>query len=88
VVALYRLVARPEAVAEMEARYRAGGYGYGHAKTALFEAILDRFANSRAEFDRLMAQPEAVHAVLRQGADKARPVAQATLARLRSALGF
>jgi tryptophanyl-tRNA synthetase len=72
----------------MEASYRAGGYGYGHAKTALFEAILDRFANSRAEFDRLMAQPEAVHAVLRQGADKARPVAQATLARLRSALGF
>jgi hypothetical protein len=35
-----------------------------------------------------MAQPEAVHAVLRQGADKARPVAQATLARLREALGF
>jgi len=88
VVTLYRLVARPEALAEMEASYRAGGYGYGHAKTALFEAILDRFADSRAEFDRLMAQPEAVHAVLRQGADKARPVAQATLARLRSALGF
>jgi len=88
VVALYRLVAGPEAVAEMEASYRAGGYGYGHAKTALFEAILDRFADSRAEFDRLMAQPEAVHAVLRQGADKARPVAQATLSRLRSALGF
>ena len=88
VVTLYRLVARPEAVAEMEASYRAGGFGYGHAKTALFEAILDRFAGSRAEFDRLMADSNAVNDVLRAGARKARPVAQATLRRVRESLGF
>ena len=72
----------------MESAYRAGGYGYGHAKTALLHAILDRFAGPRAEFDRLMADPDAVHAVLRAGAAKARPVALATLKRVREALGF
>ena len=88
VVTLYRLIASSEQVAEMEAAYRAGGYGYGHAKTALINAILERFAGPRAEFDRLMADPDAVHAVLRAGATKARPVAQATLKRVREALGF
>ncbi|MFZ9527893.1 MAG: tryptophan--tRNA ligase, partial [Schleiferiaceae bacterium] len=88
VVTLYRLIASPEQVAEMEANYRAGGYGYGHAKTALLNAILERFAGPRAEFDRLMANPEAVYEVLRTGAAQARPVAQATLKRVRTALGF
>ncbi len=88
VVTLYRLISSPEQVAEMEANYRAGGYGYGHAKTALLNAILERFAGPRAEFDRLMADPNAVYAVLRAGAEQARPVAQATLKRVRTALGF
>jgi tryptophanyl-tRNA synthetase len=88
VVTLYRLIASPEAVAEMEASYRAGGYGYGHAKTALLQAILERFAGPRAEFDRLMADPSAVYEVLRAGAEQARPVAQATVKRVREALGF
>ncbi|MFZ9598060.1 MAG: tryptophan--tRNA ligase, partial [Schleiferiaceae bacterium] len=68
--------------------YRAGGYGYGHAKTALLNAIMERFAGPRAEFDRLMADPNAVYAILRAGAEQARPVAQATLQRVRTALGF
>jgi tryptophanyl-tRNA synthetase len=85
---IFRLVAPPDAAAEMAAKFRAGGYGYGHAKTALFNAILDRFAAPRAEFDRLMADPSAVYEVLRAGAEQARPVAQATLKRVREALGF
>jgi hypothetical protein len=35
-----------------------------------------------------MADPNAVYAVLRAGAEQARPVAQATLKRVREALGF
>ena len=71
VVTLYRLMASPEQVDEMEAAYRAGGYGYGHAKTALLHAILERFAEPRAEFDRLMADSNAVNDVLHAGAGKA-----------------
>ena len=48
VVKLYRLVASPTQVAEMEANYRAGNYGYGHAKTALLNVLLDVFAEERA----------------------------------------
>jgi len=88
VVQLYRLVASPAQVAEMEAHYRAGNYGYGHAKTALFNVLLEVFAEERARFDAYMANPQAVYEALEVGAAKARPVAQATLARTRAALGF
>ena len=42
----------------MRSNYEAGGFGYGHAKQALYEAILDRFATARTKFDLLMEQPE------------------------------
>ena len=35
---LYKLFATPEEVAQMAASFRAGNYGYGHAKKALLEA--------------------------------------------------
>jgi len=88
VVQLYRLVASPAQVAEMEANYRAGNYGYGHAKTALLNVLLEVFAEERARFDAYMANPQAVYDALEVGAAKARPVAQATIARTRAALGF
>jgi len=88
VVQLYRLVASPDQVAEMEAHYRAGNYGYGHAKTALLNVLLEVFAEERARFDTYMANPQAVYDALEVGAAKARPVAQATIARTRAALGF
>ena len=88
VVKLYRLVASPAQVAEMEANYRAGNCGYGHAKTALLNVLLEVFAEERARFDTYMANPQAVYDALEVGAAKARPVAQATIARTRAALGF
>ena len=88
VVQLYRLVASPAQVAEMEANYRAGNYGYGHAKTALLNVLLEVFAEERARFDAYMENPQAVYDALEVGASKARPVAQATIARTREALGF
>ena len=47
VVALYKLVATPEELEEMKERYRAGGYGYGHAKMALFEKLWNYFEPMR-----------------------------------------
>ena len=85
---LYRLVASPEQTADLANRYRAGGLGYGHAKTELLGVLLDRFAEERRRFDALMADPAALHAALEQGAHKASAVADATLLRVREALGF
>ena len=88
VFALYKLFASADQQAELAARYRAGGLGYGHAKQALFEAM-DRFlAEPRERYAELAADPRAVDEVLAQGAEKARDVAQATLSRVRGAVGL
>ena len=85
---LFRLVATPEQTADLAQRYRAGGLGYGHAKTELLGVLLERFAQERVRFDALMADPAALDAALEVGARKAAAVADATLLRVRQALGF
>lgn len=85
---LFRLVATPEQTADLDQRYRAGGLGYGHAKTELLGVLLERFAEERLRFDALMAHPAALDAALEVGARKAAAVADATLLRVRQALGF
>ena len=64
------------------------GFGYGHAKQALFELILDHFGPARARRAAIMADPAMVDAVLAQGAAKARAVARQTLQRARVACGL
>jgi tryptophanyl-tRNA synthetase len=88
VVALYRLFAAPEEVAAMEASYRAGGYGYGHAKQALFEAAEATLGPLRARYEAAMADPAALEAILRRGAERARAVAGPVLERVRQATGL
>lgn len=88
VFALYRLLATEEETAALAAKYRAGNFGYGHAKTELLNLILDQFSEAREKFDHYMAHPEEVMSALQVGANKARPIAQATIGRVRSALGF
>ena len=85
---LFRLVATPEQTADLAQRYRAGGLGYGHAKTELLSVLLERFAEERLRFDALMANPATLDAALEVGARKAAAVADATLLRVRQALGF
>ena len=88
IFALYKLLASPEQVAEMDANYRAGGYGYGHAKTALYELILSRFEKERKHYDELMADHSKIDEILKIGADKARKVAREVLIRVRSKVGL
>lgn len=88
VVALYRLVASAEKVAEMEANYRNGGYGYGHAKTELLTTLLERFKAERQRFDQLMNNPQEIEKALQLGSKKAKVVAHVVLQRLRDRLGF
>ena len=88
VFSIYKVLALPAQVEELAANYRGGNFGYGHAKTALFELILEEFAEAREKFDHYKAHPEEVAAALKMGAEKARPVAQETLSRVRGKLGF
>lgn len=88
IVKFYKFFATPSEVAEMEAKYRAGGYGYGHAKQALLEKIMSHFSNARTRFEYLVKNPDEVNAVLKQGAQQARKEAKIVLDKARSACGL
>ena len=88
VFALYKLLATEQQVAEMRANYAKGGYGYGAAKTALYELIIDRFKNQRDSYTYYMNNRAELDAKLQAGADKARIIAKSTIKRVRTKLGY
>ncbi len=87
VYALYCLFADEEQKQEMAERYRAGGLGYGDAKKELFGCFMDCFGEARKRREKLAKDMSYVVEVLKQGAAKARPVAQQTMERVRQACG-
>ena len=70
--AIYSLLADDNAITEMKANYENGNYGYGHAKQALYELILERFAEARERYNYYMANLNEVDAALKVGAEKER----------------
>ena len=88
IFAIYKLLADDDAIQTMRNNYTAGGYGYGHAKLALFELILNKFAQERARYDHLMNNLGEIDAALQIGAEKARLVAKDVLKRVREKVGY
>ncbi len=88
VVALYKLVASPEELSAMKERYLAGGYGYGHAKQALFEKLWSYFEPMRQRRAELEQNMDYVWEVLNQGAERARVEATRTMDAVRKAVGL
>ena len=88
VFALYKLLANEKQIAEMRANYEGGNYGYGHAKQALYELIIDDFADIRAKYNYYMENRHEIDKALSIGADKAREVAQEVLQRIRKKIGY
>lgn len=88
VFALYRLVATPEQTEEMRQNYLNGGYGYGHAKTALLEVLLDKYGEARDKFNYYLDNKNELDAFLLEGASKAEIVASEVLNRVRGKLGL
>ena len=85
---LFSLLAGAEKTEEMRANYLKGGYGYGHAKTALLELILDTFSEPRKIFNELMAAPDALEQQLAVGEQRANEMANEKLAQVRTLLGY
>jgi len=71
----------PEALAE-------GYTQYGPLKSDTGEAVIELLRPIQARYHELMADPAELGSLLRKGADKARTVAAATLARAQSAIGL
>jgi tryptophanyl-tRNA synthetase len=85
---LYKLVASESDAQEMAAALRAGGYGWGHAKKALVEALVDGFASERTRYNELISNREEIDVALAQGAGRARAVASEVLSRVRGKIGY
>ncbi|UOR06064.1 tryptophan--tRNA ligase [Hymenobacter aerilatus] len=85
---LYSLLATPEQIADMRANYLNGGYGYGHAKTALYELIRERFATEREQFAYYTSNLPEIDARLAEGARKAQAYGSTVLNKVREKVGY
>lgn len=85
---LYELLASKEQTETMRQNYLSGGFGYGHAKTALLELILDKYKDPRTEFARLMSNTSLLEKELSVGEEKATKMANEKLRVVREVLGY
>jgi tryptophanyl-tRNA synthetase len=86
--AIYSLLATSEQIEIMRNNYLGGNYGYGHAKQALFELIVEKFKTEREQYNYYMNNLAEVDTLLKVGAEKAGVVANGVLGRVREKLGF
>ena len=86
--AIYNLLANDTEITTMKANYENGGYGYGHAKQALFELIIEKFATQRERYNYFMNNLNEIDAALAIGAEKATLIADGVLKRVRNKVGY
>jgi tryptophanyl-tRNA synthetase len=85
---LYSLLATNSETNLLKENYLKGGYGYGHAKAALFDLILRNFAKEREIFSYYMSNLPELEAKLEAGEAKAWKIAEKTMSEVRKALKF
>lgn len=90
VFAIYKLLANSEQIASIKKKYtnESRDFGYGHAKQALFELIVEKFKSEREKYNYYMNNLEEVDSLLKLGAAKAGSIADGVLNRVREKLGF
>jgi tryptophanyl-tRNA synthetase len=85
---LYKLFSDTNEQTALANRYRAGGMGWGEAKEELFNVVNRYLTPIRERYNAIMADIPALDKILQQGAEKARPIAAATVKRFRKAAGI
>ena len=85
---IYKLLADNEKTETMRQNYLKGGFGYGHAKTALLELIIDKYAEQRRAFFNLTSNPTLIEKELALGELKANNLANQKLVQVRALLGY
>ena len=86
--AIFTLVADEQQIAKMKDDYERGGYGYGHAKQALFDLLKDKFSTERTRYNHYMNNLSEIDEALTIGAEKAKVVADTVLKRVRTRVGY
>ena len=85
---MYKLIATETQISEMHSNYTRGNYGYGHAKQAFYELIINKYAKERDRYNYYMKNLNEIDDALVFGAEKARKVANGVLERVRVKLGY
>jgi tryptophanyl-tRNA synthetase len=88
VFALYKCFADEAQIESLRQRYLAGGMGWGHAKQELFERMNEALSPFRKRYEELMANRDYIHQILKEGSEKARPLAAAKIRQLRRIIGL
>lgn len=88
VFTLYKQIAGAERADALATKLRAGGYGWGHAKQDLVQALDDTLTPMRERYHGLRSDEAKLDAVLELGAERARKIARATMERVRDAIGI
>ncbi|MCL2411949.1 MAG: tryptophan--tRNA ligase [Treponema sp.] len=84
---LYKLFADDNEQSALANRYREGGMGWGEAKTELFRVVNRCLSPMRERYEAIMEDTPSLEKILQKGAEKARPIAAATLKRFREIAG-
>ncbi len=85
---LYQLMASDGDTEALAEKLRAGGYGWGHAKEDLYQALEAEIAPMREKFEDLRNEADVLDDILDSGAAKARVIANRTMRRVRDAIGI
>lgn len=88
IFALYKLFGSAEQQATLAEKYRAGGYGYGHAKKELLEIGIEYFTPMREKRAALEQNLDYVEDVMVKGAEKASAAIDEVMKKARTAMGL
>ena len=85
---IYKLLSSSKESDVLAQKYRAGNYGYGHAKQELFELICSKFSIEREKYNLFMQDTSIIENELLEGAKKASLIADRVLLRVRKNIGY
>ena len=85
---LYALLATEKEVEALKEKFRAGNFGYGHAKNELFDKFMDYFSPFQKKREELENNMDYVYGILREGANKARSIATEKMDEVRDIVGL
>jgi len=88
VFALIEIFAIPEDREAIRAKYLTGGYGYGHAKLALLDILIEWLRPYRERRSELIAKPELIEARLAQGAKEMNAIWEKKMAEVAKVVGL
>jgi len=85
---IYKFFAPQDRLEDVRQRYIQGGLAYGDLKKELADLILNYFKEARIKYNELMADRGYLDAVLADGAQRVRAIAQPILKKTRQAIGI